>query len=247
MPDTIFGDDPSPATPSQENPAATTDVTTPETPLITPTIPPELAELVGEGKKYKTIEEAQRAIPHAQSHISTLEADNARMKEELTKRKTTEELLADIRNSSQTPEPTAQGVEVNKDVVSEIVKQQLAINTQETLQRDNTTLVVDTFINTYGADKAKEEFAKVAANNGMTVSQMEALVATTPKAVLNLAGITTKTTTPSSAITSNVNTQSNLVTNPNVPSSKVTDYGKSVDVADAMRRAKEIVTQRLQT
>ena len=56
-------------------------------------IPTELAEFVGEGKKYQTVEDALKSIPHAQSHIQKLEEEMKQAREELAKRKAAEELL----------------------------------------------------------------------------------------------------------------------------------------------------------
>ena len=35
-------------------------------------IPTEAAELVGDGKKYSSVEDALKSVPHAQKHIQTL-------------------------------------------------------------------------------------------------------------------------------------------------------------------------------
>ena len=61
-------------------------------------IPTEAAELVGDGKKYQSVEDALKSVPHAQKHIQTLESELASVKEELTKRRTTEELLDEIKS-----------------------------------------------------------------------------------------------------------------------------------------------------
>ena len=240
MTDTIFGDDQSSTvTPTQEPPQVAPVVTP-----TTPTIPQELLGLVGEGKKYRSVEDALRSLPHAQTHISTLEAENTRMKEELAKRATAAELLEDIRNSSQQQATTIPAVEVNQDVVSAIVKQQLALNTQETLRNQNTDLVVNAFRAVYG-DKAKDMFSKVSADNGMTVAQLEQMVSTTPTAVLNLAGLGAKKAPASNSFTTGtINTQTNLNTNPTTAHSKVINYGSSKDIAEAFGRAREIVNNR---
>src|SRR5687768_7954579 len=85
---TIFSDDVD-QTPSDATPATTTQENT---------IPPELVELVGAGKKYATVEAALKALPHSQSHINKLEAELATLREEVTKRKTTQELLDEIKS-----------------------------------------------------------------------------------------------------------------------------------------------------
>src|SRR4030043_1329496 len=70
-------------------------------------IPTEIAELVGEGKKYKSVEDALKSVPHAQQHIQTLEEENARIKAELVARRTTEEILEEIRSGGQPAQPQA--------------------------------------------------------------------------------------------------------------------------------------------
>jgi hypothetical protein len=107
---TIFGD--------PQNQEVKPDTTT------TPTIPQELAELVGQGKKYSTVEDALKSVPHAQKHISTLEADMIALKEELAKRKTAQELLDEIKSrDTHTEQPSVTGI--TEDKAAEIVKQVL--------------------------------------------------------------------------------------------------------------------------
>ena len=76
-------------------------------------IPTEAVELVGEGKKYSSVEDALKSVPHAQKHIQTLESELATLKEELSKRKTTEELLDEIKSGIQ-PQATPAGTELIK-------------------------------------------------------------------------------------------------------------------------------------
>ena len=76
-------------------------------------IPTEAAELVGDGKKYSSVEDALKSVPHAQKHIQTLESELATLKEELMKRRTTEELLDEIKSGVQ-PKENPQGVEFDQ-------------------------------------------------------------------------------------------------------------------------------------
>src|SRR5512139_770657 len=103
--------------------------TTPVETVVTPSsqLPQELAELVGDGKKYKSVDDALKSVPHAQKHIQTLEEENARIKAELDKRRTAEELLADIR-SGMTEGVTATTVtpQVTSDTVEQTVAKLLA-------------------------------------------------------------------------------------------------------------------------
>ena len=43
-------------------------------------IPTEASELVGAGKKYQSVEDALKSVPHAQKHIQTLENELANVK-----------------------------------------------------------------------------------------------------------------------------------------------------------------------
>lgn len=50
-----------------------------------PVVPTELQELVGQGKKYATLDDAIKSVPHAQTHIAKLEQEAAQLREELQK------------------------------------------------------------------------------------------------------------------------------------------------------------------
>lgn len=211
------------------------------TPSVTPVIPPELSELVGEGKKYKSVDDAMKALPHAQQHILTLQQENALMKEELTKRKTAEELLEDIRRTTQAPTATTQGTDISHDVVSQIVQQQLRAASEQTIMKANTDKVVNAFREVYGED-AKNKFNSIAASNGMSPAQLEMLVTTSPEAVLNLAGINNKRKTPDTTLKSDVNTQTTFSNSlQDNTSAKVPIGASSKDLAKAWANTREKV------
>lgn len=156
-----------------------------------PALPPEVVEYVGEGKKYKSVEDALKSVPHAQSHIQTLEEKLAAAEAELAKRRTAEELLEDIKQGVQQPGTTIPKVDLSTDAVSEIVRTALQQEKIAEKQRNNVNSVAENFISTFG-DKAKaqEAYEKIAQENGLTVGQLNNLAATSPDAVLKLAGIT---------------------------------------------------------
>tara|TARA_R110002020_G_scaffold166067_2_gene353893 strand:- start:815 stop:1546 length:732 start_codon:yes stop_codon:yes gene_type:complete len=170
-------------------------------------IPTEAQDLVGEGKKYKSPEDALRAVPHAQQHIQTLESELAEVKEELTKRKTAQELLDEIKSGTQPVENTTQSVDVNQDTLEQLV--QNTIDKRENAQsaRANAKIVAEKFTKKFGAN-AESAYNQIAVESGLDVQQLHNLAATSPNAVLKLAGLTdvkvaTTTTTPGS-----VNTES---------------------------------------
>lgn len=207
-----------------------------------PAVPPELADWVGEGKKYSSVEEVYKAFPNAQNHIETQKQRIAELEAQLSKTKTAEELLQEIRNSSTGQQkPTSQGVEVNENVLSEIVERQLNLRTQKQIQEDNQRSVVNKFSELYG-DKASATFTKVAQESGFSVQELEQLAAKNPKAVLKLAGVDNLKSSSSPVIESSVNTQATLGSGqPNNVSSRVKANPTDRDLASAWAATREAV------
>lgn len=171
----------------------TTPSTQPATPVVAPpqapVIPPELVELVGEGKKYASVEAALKSVPHAQSHILTLEQKVAAMEAELLKRKSAEELLEDIKKGITQPGDNPPKVDLSRDVVSEVVKAALIQEKQSELQKQNVAKVMTQFEQTFGKDKAEAAYLKVAEESGLSVDYLNTLSHTSPEAVFKLAGL----------------------------------------------------------
>ena len=144
--------------------ATITPESTPQTPSTpqAPVIPPELSEYVGVGKKYASIDEVYKAFPNAQKHISTLETDLAAAREELAKRRTTEELLNDIQTglATKTVETPTVPLTQSQDI-SQIVRNELVKKQNEDLSLANQIAVVTEFKKIYG-EKAQVEFDKLA-------------------------------------------------------------------------------------
>lgn len=222
---------------SQEAPIVATEA--PAAPPA-PSIPPELADYVGEGKKYKSVEDVYKAFPNAQQKIATLESEISTYKEELAKRKAAEELLEDIRNGIKQPEATTSGVEVNQEVISKLVKQQLDSITEQERRKANASTVSNVFIEAYG-EKAREMAAKVAGDNGMSIQEYEALALKSPQAAINLAGLK-KGNTGVAPLKSDVNTQASFSSQqPQVSSARVGPGANSKDLARAWAATREKV------
>lgn len=208
-------------------------------------VPQELADLVGEGKKYATVELALKSIAPAQSHISTIEQENARLKQELEARKTTEQLLEELRSN-----PPVQGQPATQELpdVDKIVEAALARKEAQSIAKQNTTKVISSFQEVFGdKTKAEEAYVKLAQENGMSVAMLNALSANSPDAVLKLAGIGKKQdSTPSGKPNSTINTQALNQGNSSVPSAKVSMVGaSSKDITNAIKNAREAVLQKL--
>lgn len=220
-------------------------VTAPEVVPATPStvaLPTEVAELVGEGKKYRTAEDALKALPHAQGHIKTLEEEAKQLREELAKRKTAEELLEEFKVSGvlggnrQEPAVTP-SVDVEQVVASVLAKKEAATTAQK-----NISVVVNTFTEAFGdKTKGEEMYNKVAEESGLSVAALNQLAATSPEAVLRLAGITKKQETVPGKVQSTVNVQAFNDKPQGELSSRVKPGASTKDVVAAMRIAREKV------
>lgn len=206
-------------------------------------IPTEALDFVGEGKKYKSAEDALRSVPHAQEHIKTLESELAQAREELTKRKTAEELLDEFKSGVQQTENTPQSVGLDQDTIMSMVNQTLEQRDRQTKAQANAQSVASKFTEQYGS-KAQEVYNKIAQDSGLTVEQLNNLAATSPNVVLKLSGLDAKPTTvgkPSSSI----NTQALSSTKPTELSARVPRGASTKDMLAAWRAAGEKVKSQL--
>lgn len=168
------------------------------------TLPQEVAELIGAGKKYATEEDALKSVPHAQKHIKTLEEELAQVKQELEKRRTAAELLDEIKSGIK-PQDTSSG-SITADNVAQVVEQVFEKRTQQQTAVSNISRVTSAFTEKF-ADKAEEMFKAIANESGLSVQELNRLAASSPSAVLKLAGITGKQVDVAGKVSSSVNTE----------------------------------------
>jgi len=176
----------------------------PETPEVTPalSIPTELSDLIGEGKKYKDLNAALASIPHAQEHIKSVETSLKELREDLAKRATAEELLDQLEKKSKEKSPDAPPISiqdleglVSKTLASTVAKQ----------QQEKNILSVDAEIRKVYGEKSEEAVANKAKELGLSIKEMEGLAAKSPQAFL--AFFKTPDMQPSADKTSTLNTE----------------------------------------
>ena len=201
-------------------------------------IPTEAQELVGEGKKYASAEEALRSVPHAQEHIKTLEAEMAELKAELSKRQTTQELLDEIKSGVQPVEKTTQEVGLNQDNIMELVNQTLKQNEAKRTAQQNANSVASKFTEQYGSE-AETAYNTLAKELNLTTSQLNDLATKSPNVVLRLAGFNSPTTNVSKT-SSSVNTEALAKNKPQAEVSARVPRGASTkDLVSAWKAAGE--------
>lgn len=219
-------------------------IVAPEPTIQQPVIPTELQEIIGDGKKYRSVDDALKSVPHAQQHISTLEAENAQLKEELIKRRTAEDLLQDIQRGITQPGNTTPKVDLSQDVVSEIVKQEIQKREQQNIVQTNIEEVRQVFAKQFG-EKAEEEYIKLAQVNNIPIAHLNQLASTSPSALFKLAGLV-KQPTQIGKTTSDVNTialSQNIQTER--PSIKVRPGATTKDIMAAWNAAGDLVKEKL--
>lgn len=201
-------------------------------------IPTEAAELVGDGKKYSSVEDALKSVPHAQKHIQTLESELAAAREELAKRRTTEELLDEIKSGIQ-PQVTPAGAEFDQDKLLQLVSQTIEQKEKQKSAKTNAESVASKFTEKFGS-KAEEVYNTVAKESGLTVQQLNSLAATSPKTVLKLAGLEGVSAPVAGKPNSTVNTEAiGSKTDPNQLSARVKPGATTKDLVNAWKIAGE--------
>ena len=165
----------------------------------------------------------------------------ASVKEELTKRQTTQELIDELKSGSQPVENTTQSAEINQDSVMDLVNQTLTIREKKAQAESNAKSVAAKFTAQYG-DKAESTYNSIAKELNVTVAQLNELASSAPSIVLKAAGLSAATA-PVGNTTGSVNTEALTNTaSPEALSAKV-ESGSTKDLLKAWGRAGEKIKQ----
>ena len=150
-----------------------------------------LAELVGEGKKYATVEDLAKGAVNAQQHIGTLEQETAVLREQSSSAKSIEDVLKAIQGTppaptqqpAADPQPAAQqpGELSVAEQITAAFTQRDQLSVAQTQDQNRATLVAD-LGKTYGAD-AVNVFNQVGAELGLDLDE---LAGKSPAAVMKL-------------------------------------------------------------
>ena len=147
--------------------------------------------LVGEGKKYATVEDLAKGMVHGQNHITTLETEATTFKDAQAKQTSIDDILAAIKsngNNNQTivdnQQPADQPVvDTTQPVdITQQIKDAMANQTRENSAVANTQLVTDNLSKVLGA-RANEIYTKVGKELGVNLDE---LAKTSPEAVIRL-------------------------------------------------------------
>lgn len=178
--------------------------------LFDTTVADPVTELVGEGKKFKTVDDLARAKIESDNFIEQLKREQAELRAELTARPAVDrsqeilDRLEALNNRPVTEQPVHQPLErteVNGLSVSDI-ERVLEERERKARAANNRSAVEAKLKETYG-DKTEQALKLIAEKNGTTVAALGQLAEYAPQLVLNLMGqvkADTGFTPPSSSV-----------------------------------------------
>jgi hypothetical protein len=155
-------------------------------------IKPYASELVGEGKKFRTVEDLEKGKTESDSFIEQLKGENAGLRKDLDERMTTAEALEKIReeNASHTPsENTTPGLDT--DAVTNLVEKTIEQKDFAKIAAQNIAEVDQKMKALYG-EKAKEVFEQKAAAIGLSSEYLQDVASKSPSAFFNVLGLEVK-------------------------------------------------------
>lgn len=204
-----------------------------------PALPDDLKELVGEGKKYATLEAALKSVAPAQQHISRLEQELAELRAAQQKALSLDDVHATVQDLL--AKAGHQPAVLDEAVLASLVDGRLSAVEQQRKQEANVAAFKDELAKAYG-DKSKEAFEKTAKDNGITPAQLSELVKSSPAAALKLFELR-----PQGAalrpFSRDVNTESFRNQPSDIPEHKsVMSGASSKDLLEQWRRAKALAT-----
>lgn len=150
----------------------------------------EVISMIGEGKKYGTVEAALKSIKPAQDHIVKLEAEAKELRDKLKAlEESAYEQQLKIALSSEEGGSGVKPAEINIDkVVNDAVTRALTQTEKESQNKARQKVVVEAAIKTWG-DSAESNLYAKAGELGLSPEQINQLSATSPEAALKLLGL----------------------------------------------------------
>ena len=212
------------STPDQENGAAAQQaVNTAEAPQADPYATMLQMIKTEDGRqKYNSVEDAISSIPHAQSHISKLEAELAQLKAaqvEREKEAAKLQTLEDISKPAEAPQVQPQ-VGMDESQISELVNQALESRTRAERERANVEQVTTALMERFGdAEATKKVVQQKAAELGVAPEYFMEQAKASPKVALSLFGVVQGASAPAKS-TGTVNTTG-------MPSTQPTERGRN--------------------
>lgn len=167
-------------------------------------------DLVGEGKKFKTIEDLAKSKIEADAFIETLKSENAQFKAQIKTQEQMEETIKALTKPKEQPAPNAPTERVEEKVpdLSQRIKAELESVEREKILRNNVETVANKLVEVYGSEeKAKEVVNNLAKELGVSTKWLMDSAAASPKAFFKQVGLDETKTAPPPAPRGDVNSE----------------------------------------
>lgn len=225
----------------QQEPAETDQSQTKETPVTAQPVATDYSTQLGTivdatGKqKYSSVDDALKSINFANEHISTIEAENARLKEDAAKAQSNEDLVAQIQqaNKSQTSD---NGVSI--EAITKVVQSQLQAADKQHVITNNQSSLAAKLTERFG-DKAEAVYLEKGKELGINPQTLNEIAGTSPDAVLAWFGDVSTNLNPETIKSSVIST--NAPTQPVVEKKSVMGMTSDKELKDEWERIKKEV------
>lgn len=179
-----MADDQSVFAPKEQTPSQTSDVT------------PAIADLVGEGKKYATEQDALASIPSAQTHIANIEQENAELRSQMEELKTSstsmDTVLEAISQRNQPAETPQTSGPVDEGTLLNMVEQVVDNRSKASIEQANINEADKIAQRAFG-DEAKAKVAEAAASMGVSLDFLLETAKRSPNAFAKMVGANSPT------------------------------------------------------
>ncbi len=173
---------------------------------------------IGEGKKYATEQDADKAIAFKDSHIQKIEEENRNLREATAKAATLEEVLQsikkqpssdDVTNTTVTNNPEDQTVDIDA-LVASALDEKLELSKKQQQEEANSKEVFSELVKRFGT-RAHDVYKSKSAELGINLDELSAQ---SPKAVLEYFKVSSTSNTDSGYESSTINTANLTSRNP---------------------------------
>lgn len=199
-------------------------------------------DLVGEGKKFKDSNALAYGKEMADRHITTLEAENQRLRDQAEAFGNQEDLIKELKEEMSKPKEPSVQAEVTTPSsettlptqdLQEQIKNMIAADKVEATEKDNITKVTNAMVAKYGENWDREA-RRIASEKGMSLDVVNLMVARSPDAFLELAGIgETSIVNQPSGVTGTINTEAMAVSKSSGLKDNTYYETKRVEMGDA--------------
>lgn len=194
--------------------------TAPETPTAAPevsTVPEYLEGLVGDGKKYASVDNAMKSIPSAQDHIGRLEQENSDLRANLAQ---AEDLKSVVENNLNAPDssvsaqaPVTPGANVD---INTMIDDRMNARSAHDKASANIAVVDRAMKDKFG-DKAQDVLASKASELGVAQQFLQDTAVQSPKAFLSLFGMSDQNNAAMAVTTTTSNISTEAMGNAHAP------------------------------